>query len=58
MTEIESLAFANLKQRIAELEENLAFLEARMVKSTNYYEDREKEILKAYKSLTGETNSL
>ena len=54
MTEIETLAFERLKLRIGELEQDIAFMEARMNKSVTSYEEREKEILKAYKSMTGE----
>lgn len=54
MTEIETLAFERLKLRIGELEQDIAFMEARMKKSVTSYEEREKEILKAYKAMTGE----
>ena len=56
MTEIETLAFERLKLRIGELEQDIAFIEARHAKSVISYEEREKEILKAYKSMTGETS--
>jgi hypothetical protein len=56
MTEIETLAFERLKLRIGELEQDIAFMEARMNKFVTSYEEREKEILKAYKSMTGETS--